>query len=154
MPKYSALQHSSRYVVETALPKISNIVLNCHSGSTSHLYETLITTRSAEYGDNVMLALTFPSEFRNLQAHYPIVFRKNAHGQSEPVALLDFIATLEDCLGMKARKNLLPLQPGDVPDTYADVTALVEDVGYRPGTPIRQGIENFVAWYKEYYEIP
>ncbi|MCB1746352.1 MAG: NAD-dependent epimerase [Gammaproteobacteria bacterium] len=75
-------------------------------------------------------------------------------GNNSPVELLEFIATLEDCLGVKARMNLLPLQPGDVPDTFADVTALVEDIGYTPGTPIRQGIENFVSWYKEYYKIP
>jgi len=74
-------------------------------------------------------------------------------GNNAPVELMDFIATLEDCLGRKAEMNLLPLQPGDVPDTYADVSALVEDIGYRPATPIRQGIENFVAWYKEYYDI-
>ncbi len=74
-------------------------------------------------------------------------------GNNSPVELMDFIGALEDCLGIKAIKNMLPLQPGDVPDTYADVTALVEDVGYRPATPIRQGIENFVSWYKEYYDI-
>ena len=48
---------------------------------------------------------------------------------------------------------MLPLQPGDVPDTYADVVALVHDVGYRPGTPIRDAIARFVSWYKEYYGI-
>ncbi|MEQ8230948.1 MAG: NAD-dependent epimerase [Gammaproteobacteria bacterium] len=75
-------------------------------------------------------------------------------GNNSPVELMDFIAALEECLGMEAKKNLLPLQPGDVPDTYADVSALVEDIGYRPGTPIKTGIANFVAWYKEYYDIP
>ncbi len=74
-------------------------------------------------------------------------------GNNSPVELMDFISTLENCLGIEARKNMLPLQPGDVPDTYADVTALVEDIGYRPSMPIEQGIANFVAWYKEYYEI-
>ena len=67
---------------------------------------------------------------------------------------MEFIATLERCLGREAKKNLLPLQPGDVPDTYADVAALVEDVGYRPATPIKEGIEKFVSWYKEYYKVP
>ncbi|MBX9608579.1 MAG: NAD-dependent epimerase [Gammaproteobacteria bacterium] len=75
-------------------------------------------------------------------------------GNNSPVELMDFIATLEECLGMEAKKNMLPLQPGDVPDTYADVTALVEDIGYRPGTPIKQGIANFVSWFKEYYKVP
>ena len=54
---------------------------------------------------------------------------------------------------MTAKKNLLPLQLGDVPDTYADVSALVEDIGYRPDTPLTTGIGNFVAWYKGYYGI-
>lgn len=75
-------------------------------------------------------------------------------GAHSPVQLMDFIGTLERCLGHEARKNFLPLQPGDVPDTYADVAALVEDVGYQPKTPIATGIANFVAWYKEYYRIP
>jgi len=75
-------------------------------------------------------------------------------GANRPVPLMDFIGTLEQCLGIEAKKNFLPLQPGDVPDTYADVTALVEDVGYRPSTPIAVGIANFVSWYKEYYRIP
>ena len=75
-------------------------------------------------------------------------------GNNSPVALMDFIGALEESLGIEAKKNLLPLQAGDVPDTYADVTALVEDIGYRPATPFKQGIANFVSWYKEYYKIP
>lgn len=75
-------------------------------------------------------------------------------GNNSPVPLMDFIGALEECLGIEAKKNMLPLQAGDVPDTYADVTALVEDIGYRPGTPIKQGIANFVSWFKEYYNIP
>ena len=74
-------------------------------------------------------------------------------GNNSPVALMDFIAALEACLGIEAKMNMLPLQPGDVQDTYADVDSLVEDVGYRPGTPIEEGIANFVAWYKAYYDI-
>ncbi len=74
-------------------------------------------------------------------------------GNNSPVHLMEFIRTLEDCLGIEAKKNFLPLQAGDVPDTYADVTALVEDVGYRPNTPIAVGIRNFVDWYKEFYNI-
>ena len=74
-------------------------------------------------------------------------------GNNSPVELMDFIGALEECLGIEAKKNMLPLQAGDVPDTYADVAALVEDVGYRPGTPIKEGIEKFVAWYKEFYQI-
>jgi UDP-glucuronate 4-epimerase len=62
-----------------------------------------------------------------------------------------YIETLERFLGKTAEKNLLPLQPGDVPDTYADVEALVTDVGYKPNTSIEVGIERFVSWYREYY---
>lgn len=72
-------------------------------------------------------------------------------GNQSPVELMDYIETLEKFLGKKAEKVLLPLQPGDVPDTYADVDALVQDVGYKPNTTIKQGIEKFVAWYNSYY---
>ncbi|MGY6274200.1 NAD-dependent epimerase [Methylomonas sp. MgM2] len=74
-------------------------------------------------------------------------------GNQNPVELLSYIETLERFLGKTAEKNLLPLQPGDVPDTYADVEALVSDVGYKPGTSIEQGIERFVDWYREYYQV-
>lgn len=74
-------------------------------------------------------------------------------GNQNPVELLDYIETLEKFLGKTAEKNLLPLQPGDVPDTYADVEALISDVGYKPDTSIQQGIERFVAWYREYYGV-
>jgi len=74
-------------------------------------------------------------------------------GSNSPVDLLRYIEILEDCLGKKAKKNMLPLQPGDVPDTYANVDALVDDVGYKPSTPIEQGIANFVEWYRGYYQV-
>jgi len=74
-------------------------------------------------------------------------------GSNNPVELLRYIEILEGCLGKTAEKNLLPLQPGDVPDTYADVNALVEDVGYKPATAVEDGIGNFVAWYREYYQV-
>lgn len=74
-------------------------------------------------------------------------------GSNNPVELLRYIEVLEQCLGKKAEKNLLPLQPGDVPDTYADVDALIEDVDYRPSTPVETGIENFVRWYRDYYKV-
>jgi UDP-glucuronate 4-epimerase len=64
-----------------------------------------------------------------------------------------YIEVLEEYLGRKAEKNLLPLQPGDVPDTFADVAALVDDIGYRPETPIEEGVRNFVNWYLLYYGI-
>jgi len=73
-------------------------------------------------------------------------------GNNRPVELLDFIEVLENCLGRKAEKNLLPLQPGDVPETYADVDDLIRDVGFRPDTPIETGVQRFVAWYRGYAE--
>ncbi|MEA2079825.1 MAG: NAD-dependent epimerase [Pseudomonadota bacterium] len=74
-------------------------------------------------------------------------------GNNQPVELMHYIEVLEDCLGMKAEKNLLPLQPGDVPDTYADVQDLVRDVGYKPDMSVQQGVANFVAWYREYHKV-
>ncbi len=72
-------------------------------------------------------------------------------GNNEPVELLKFIEVIENCLGKKAIKNLLPLQPGDVLATYADVDDLVKEVGFKPQTTIEDGIRNFVEWYKGYY---
>jgi len=74
-------------------------------------------------------------------------------GNSCPVELMRYIEVIENCLGKKAEKNMLPMQPGDVPDTYADVSALTEDVGYRPGTAIEDGVREFVAWYRGYYNV-
>lgn len=73
-------------------------------------------------------------------------------GNQSPVELLDYIETLENALGKKAEKNLLPLQPGDVPDTYADVEQLVIDVDYKPNTTINTGIGKFVDWYTNFYQ--
>ena len=74
-------------------------------------------------------------------------------GNNHPVKLLRFIEVLEGCLGRVAEKKLLPLQPGDVPDTYADVQDLVDDVAYRPATPVEVGVERFVNWYRDYYQV-
>ncbi|MDB0073769.1 NAD-dependent epimerase [Planktomarina temperata] len=72
-------------------------------------------------------------------------------GNNNPVELNDYISELENALGKKAKKELLPLQPGDVPDTYADVDALVLDMGYKPSTKLEDGMKNFVEWFKSYY---
>lgn len=74
-------------------------------------------------------------------------------GNSEPVDLLTMIALLERALGREAQKTWLPLQPGDVPETAADVEDLARDVGYRPSTPLEEGIARFVAWYRDYYRL-
>ena len=81
-------------------------------------------------------------------------FRVFNIGNHNPVPLLDFIACIEDAIGIKAQKNLLPLQDGDVPATYADVDALRDWVGFTPATDIRTGIGRFVAWYRDYYRVP
>jgi UDP-glucuronate 4-epimerase len=74
-------------------------------------------------------------------------------GNNQPIELMHFIEVLENCLGKKAQMNMLPLQPGDVLATYADVDDLVQDVGFKPNTSIEKGIERFVTWYREYYQI-
>ncbi|MDT3698299.1 MAG: NAD-dependent epimerase [Thermincola sp.] len=74
-------------------------------------------------------------------------------GNNQPVELLDFIAALEEKLGCAAKKEFLPLQAGDVPATFADVDDLMRDVGFKPMTSVKQGISNFIDWYKDYYEI-
>ena len=74
-------------------------------------------------------------------------------GNSNPVPLLRYIEVLEECLGKKAKMNLLPMQPGDVPDTYADIEALKHDIGYSPKTPVEVGVKHFVDWYLDYYAV-
>jgi len=72
-------------------------------------------------------------------------------GNNNPVNLMDYISALEEALGKEANKEFLPIQPGDVPDTYADVTDLVDQFGYKPATPVKEGIANFAKWFTEYY---
>lgn len=74
-------------------------------------------------------------------------------GNNKPVELLDYISALEKALGMKAQMELLPLQAGDVPDTFADVSDLEEQFDYRPNTPVEDGIARFVAWYRDYFKV-
>lgn len=74
-------------------------------------------------------------------------------GNNKPIELLRLIEVVEDCLGQKAEKEMMPMQPGDVPITYADVDALMQDVGFSPNTPIEVGVKRFVDWYREYYQV-
>ena len=74
-------------------------------------------------------------------------------GNNQKVDLMRYIEVLEECLGKKAEKNFLPMQPGDVPATYANVDDLMHDVGFKPNTRIEEGIKRFVAWYREYYRV-
>src|SRR5690348_4154428 len=78
-------------------------------------------------------------------------FRIYNIGNNQPVQLMRYIEVIEECLGRKAQKNFLPLQLGDVPETFADIEDLVRDVGYRPATPIEVGVKRFVDWFCEYY---
>ncbi|MGB5474351.1 MAG: NAD-dependent epimerase [Gammaproteobacteria bacterium] len=73
-------------------------------------------------------------------------------GNNEPVALMHYIEVLEECLGKKAEKIMLPMQPGDVQATYADIDDLVRDIGYKPDMTVEQGLANFVKWYREFYQ--
>lgn len=74
-------------------------------------------------------------------------------GNNNPVKLMDFITAIENKIGKGAQKNMLPIQAGDVPSTYADVTDLIEDLGYKPQTPIQDGINAFVDWYKDFFDV-
>ena len=74
-------------------------------------------------------------------------------GNNKPVELMHFIEALEAALGKKASKNMLPMQPGDVPETYADIDDLEKDTGFKPNTPIEVGISRFIEWYRSYYKI-
>jgi UDP-glucuronate 4-epimerase len=74
-------------------------------------------------------------------------------GNNQPVELMKYIEVLEQCLGREAEKNMLPMQPGDVPDTYADSQVLVDAVGYKPSTSVEEGIARFVDWYVDYYNV-
>jgi UDP-glucuronate 4-epimerase len=74
-------------------------------------------------------------------------------GNSSPVNLMDYIGAIEHELGRTAEKEFLPMQPGDVPDTYADVDQLIQDVNYKPETTVQEGIKRFITWYRNYYKL-
>ena len=80
-------------------------------------------------------------------------FRVVNIGNSSPLPLMDFIQAIEHAAGKTAKKNLLPMQPGDVPSTWADTKLLETLTGYKPSTTVREGVANFVAWYRDYYAI-
>jgi UDP-glucuronate 4-epimerase len=74
-------------------------------------------------------------------------------GNNTPVQLREYISAVEEALGLKATLHLLPLQPGDVPNTFADVSSLVHHVGYKPATTVKTGVAEFVRWYRSYYRV-
>jgi UDP-glucuronate 4-epimerase len=74
-------------------------------------------------------------------------------GNSQPTALMEYIESIEEAVGKKIKKNLLPMQPGDVPATNSDTRALGEWVNFRPNTDVREGVERFVVWYRDFYQL-
>ena len=77
-------------------------------------------------------------------------FRLYNIGNNNPVSLMDFIGAIEKAIGKTATKEFLPMQPGDVAATYADINALIDSIDYRPQTPVQDGINNFIGWYLEH----
>jgi UDP-glucuronate 4-epimerase len=101
--------------------------------------------------DTIPTAQTVASDADDCSTAAP--YRVYNIGNNQPVELMHLIETLESALGQKAEKNMLPMQPGDVPATYANIDALQRDVGFRPSTQIEDGVKKFVAWYKSYHQL-
>jgi UDP-glucuronate 4-epimerase len=101
--------------------------------------------------DNIPQPTEVTNPEDNLQTSAP--YKVYNIGNNQPVELMTMIETLEKCVGREAVKNMLPMQPGDVPETYADIDALQNDVGFKPDTSIETGISRFVEWYKDYHQI-
>ena len=112
------------------------------------IVEGLVRVIDTEPKGNIMWKGTDPDPSTS-----PAPYRVYNIGNNNPVKLLSFIEAIEKATGRKAEKNMMPIQPGDVPATWADVDDLVNDMGYRPGTDINKGIESFVKWYREYYSV-
>lgn len=100
--------------------------------------------------EGVIRIIEQPVDHKNTDSLYRIY----NIGNSKPVKLLDFVEALENSLNLKAEKEFLPMQPGDVEKTWADVSGLVKDFGYNPNTPIEKGVQKFVQWYKDFYNTP
>ena len=92
-------------------------------------------------------------ETRPDPASSPAPYRVYNIGNQRPTKLMDYISCIENAIGREARKEFLPMQPGDVYQTYADVTDLMRDYDFKPDTSIEEGLSRFVAWYREYYHI-
>ena len=99
------------------------------------------------------LALATPLILTGLAAAVAFQMRVYNIGGGHPVELLRYIEVIEETVGRKAKLEMLPMQPGDVPDTCAAVEALMNDVGYRPSTTVEEGIPRFVEWYRDYYGV-
>lgn len=114
------------------------------------LHDAAVMRRDFTYVDDAVEAVTRLMRLRPGREETGSPHRVYNVGNSQPVALLDFVATLEDLLGRKAEVRHLPIQPGEVPLTYADTSRLQADTGYAPHTSIRDGLTRFVAWFREY----
>lgn len=124
------------------------------AGETIQVYNNGDMLRDFTYIDDIVKGIS------NILCNPPeknekgIAYKLYNIGNHQPVQLVEFISILEQCLGMEAKKEYLPMQPGDVYQTYADVTDLMNDYGFKPNTPLKEGLTEFVTWFKEYYQIP
>jgi len=107
--------------------------------------------RDFTYVDDIVEAISRLIDHKQFEQEIP--FRIFNIGNNSPVKLLDFISVLENAIGKKAVKEFLPMQDGDVYATYADITNLQRAIGFKPSTPIEEGIGKFVRWYREYYQV-
>ncbi|MDB9315187.1 NAD-dependent epimerase [Spirulina sp. CS-785/01] len=124
------------------------------SGQPIDVYNHGKMRRDFTYVDDVVEGIirvmdTIPESIEVSDAQYKIY----NIGNNKPIELMTMIEVLEDCLGKKAEKNMLPMQPGDVVQTYADVDPLMKDVGFSPSTPIEVGLKHFVDWYRGYFQV-
>lgn len=148
---------------DMALFKFTNAILN---NKKINVYNFGDMSRDFTYVDDLVkcirLLIDIPpllnqkktSESRDVDTLSPVApFRTVNIGNSKPEKLEHFLEILEELLGRKAIKNLLPIQPGDLPTTWADTGLLKELTGYQPNTPVREGVSKFIKWYKDYYKI-
>jgi UDP-glucuronate 4-epimerase len=130
---------------DMALQKFTKAIL---CGEKIQVYNYGKHRRDFTYIDDIVEGLTRVLDKPPIKGHKPPYSIYNI-GNNNPVELMDYIKALEDALGTKSRKELLPLQPGDIPDTYADVDDLIREFHYKPTMTVKDGVGNFVKWYKE-----
>lgn len=121
------------------------------AGETIQIFNYGDMYRDFTYIDDIVKGIETMLEYPPKRDENGVNFKIYNIGNNHPEKLMDFIAILEKCLGMKAVTELLPMQPGDVYQTYADVSKLSKDFGFKPDTPLEKGIKEFIKWYKEYY---
>ena len=107
--------------------------------------------RDFTYIDDIVEGVTKIIETDTADQKAGIPYKLYNIGNNQSVKLIDFIQSIEECLGVEAKKDMLPMQPGDVVRTWADVNDLIKDYGYKPNTPVKEGIAHFIDWYNSYY---